>query len=141
MTAPDEWAARVMEALIESGRSFSWMAQDEVVTEVLLRMRFGHFEEKNKNLFQRYSPSLFRCHVCNAVIEGVNGAASSTGPHLQMHRNQVMGVLAPDSIYADDAWSCTETPTWEAIERVDRELGLRQELYLADFQIVPREKR
>lgn len=120
---PSDWAVRVFEAAMHVQKP-AWQSilQDAYISQILLRLRVGTFEEHNLNGVKRYSPDLFRCHICNAVLRPNEFGPPDTRQHLELHRVQVRGTLIPQVSYED--WTGTTEPTLEEVTRLDQELDL-----------------
>lgn len=141
---PEAWAVRVMEALMSIDRSAHpiwWVSRDEVVTEVLLRMRVGEFAPHNKNAFKRYNADIFRCHICNHKLPE-NSRAPNTTAHLDLHRRQVRYILDPS--VDCPSWEHTDEPTEEEVRALDDQLQRRSDRIQAQargFDIIHKPRR
>ncbi len=117
MSAPDAFAARVMESYLRLRRPTQLLWDDELLTAILLDIRVGTFKEGNLNMFKRYCFDVFRCHVCNHVLP-IGSHAPDTTAHMTLHRHQVMAVLNA-TFSPDPSWEHTDEPTEEEVRQED----------------------
>lgn len=121
MSAPDHFAARVMQSYLRCHQPGQLLWDDALITAILLDMRVGTFKEGNLNIFQRYTFDVFRCHVCNHVLP-MGARAPDTTKHLHLHRMQVKQALKPEARFTDD-WEHTDhEPTEEEVRQEDERI-------------------
>lgn len=116
---PDHFVARVMEALVKTGKSSQFVTRD-LVDEVLHEMKWPYWKELT--YFTRIDDFYVQCVVCGHRLErwAPYNREKSSSAHQTIHENQVrwilMGPEAAAKVMEEPSWVHTTFPT-EIIER------------------------